>query len=141
MRRVLVDTNVILDLLARRAPFHKESEQIFTQADLGEVELVVSSLSLVNSHYILSSILKAKDARTILRKFKVLVETHELNDKIIELSLNDDQFKDFEDGIQNYTAVESQCDVIVTRNIKDFKKASIPVMTPKEYLSAQISER
>ena len=58
----------------------------------------------------------------------------ELNDKIIELSLNDESFKDFEDGLQYYTAVENQSNIIITRNLKDFKSSRIPVMTASQYL-------
>lgn len=135
MKKILIDTNIILDLLAKRKPFHIESEQIFSLADLGKAILVVSSLSLVNAHYVLNDTMKTKNSRSVLGKFKVLVRTFELNDKIIELALNDYQFKDFEDGIQYYTAIESKCAMIVTRNLKDFKNAKIPVMSPKEYLA------
>jgi predicted nucleic acid-binding protein len=141
MNRLLVDTNVILDLLAKREPFDVESRLLFSMADTNKVELVVSSLSLVNTHYILSDLMKIRESRTIIRKFKVLVSTFELNDKIIELALNDNNFKDFEDGIQYYTALESQCELIITRNLKDFKKSAIPVFSPKEYLSKRIAER
>jgi predicted nucleic acid-binding protein len=82
-----------------------------------------------------------KEARSIIGKFKVLVSTFELNDKIVELALNDYSFKDFEDGIQYYTALESQCELILTRNMKDFKKSSIPVFSPKEYLTKRKAER
>lgn len=141
MNKLLVDTNVILDLLAKREPFDVESRQLFSLADTNVVELVVSSLSLVNTQYILSDLMKIKESRTIIRKFKVLVSTFELNDKIIELALNDHNFKDFEDGIQYYTALESQCELIITRNLNDFKKSAIPVFSPKEYLSKRKAER
>ncbi len=136
MRRILIDTNVILDLLAKREPYYMESQQLFSLADLGEMELVISSLSLVNVHYVLSESLKIQTARSTIGKFKVLVKIFELNEKILELAINDHHFKDFEDGIQYYTAVESACEAIITRNLKDFKKSSIPVMSPKEFLTS-----
>lgn len=135
MRKLFIDTNVILDLLAKREPFDIESRQIFSLADMSVIELVVSSLSLVNAHYILHDIMKMDESRLIIGQFKVLVTSFELNDKIIELALNDHHFFDFEDGIQYYTALESQCECIITRNVKDFKKSSIPVFSPKEYLT------
>ncbi len=58
------------------------------------------------------------------RKFKVLIEVLPMDDKIITLSLESD-FKDFEDAIQYYTAVENQIDIIITRNLKDFKTSKI----------------
>ena len=58
-----------------------------------------------------------------------------LDDKITELALSDDSFLDFEDGLQYYSAIENQIDVIITRNKKDFKKSKIPVLTAKEFLA------
>ncbi len=141
MNRALIDTNVILDLLSKREPYYVEGRQIFSLADRKMVNLVISSMSLVNVHYVLNERLKMRDARTIVGRFKVLVDIHELNDKIIELALNDTDFRDFEDGLQYYTALEAECDFIVTRNLKDFKKSSLPVFSPKEYLAKIDAER
>jgi len=139
--RVFIDTNVIIDLLAKRQPFYIESQKIFSLSDTKQIELFISSLSLVNTYYILNNVMKIKDARLILGKFKVLVQSNALSDKIIELALNDTKFKDFEDGIQYYSALESQCQLIVTRNLKDFKNSKIPVLSPKEYIAKRRSER
>jgi hypothetical protein len=56
-----------------------------------------------------------------------------MDDKIIDLSLNSD-FKDFEDAIQYFTALENKLEIIITRNLKDFKLSKIPVMTANDYL-------
>ncbi len=141
MNKLLIDTNVIIDLLAKRKDFYIDSLKLFSLADRKEIELIVSTLSIANSYYILNDVMKLKNARTIIRKFKVLVNPYSLNDKIIELALNDENFKDFEDGIQYYTALESDCKVIVTRNIKDFKKSSLPILRPNEYLSKVTQNR
>ena len=85
--------------------------------------------------------MKLKDTRSIIGKFKVLVESHALTDKIFDLALNDVNFKDFEDGIQYYTALESKATSIITRNLRDFKHSKIPVMSPKEFLAKRKSER
>ena len=138
---VIIDTNVIIDLLAKREPFYHESLQIFSLADSKQIQIAVSALSLVNTHYILNDLMKLKNARSIIGKFKVLIESYPLNDKIIELALNDFNFKDFEDGIQYYTALESKANLIITRNLKDFKHSKLPVMNPKEFLSKRKSER
>ncbi len=135
MKTIFVDTNVILDLLAKREPFYTDSGKVFSLADRGEIKLVVSTVSLVNAHYILNDALKLKDARQLIGKFKVLVTSFELTDKIIDLALHDDSFKDFEDGIQYHTAIESNCDCILTRNQKDFRHSSIPVFSPKEFIA------
>jgi predicted nucleic acid-binding protein len=133
MDRLLVDTNIVLDLLAERKEFLLEAQQLFTLSDKKEVKLYVSSLTFANTFYILSQKLKLSNARKILRKFKVLVDVLPMDDKIIDLSLESD-FKDFEDAIQYHTAVENEIDIIITRNLKDFKTSKIPVLTAKDYI-------
>ncbi len=135
MSRLLIDTNIVIDLLSRRDKFYDEAADLFSRADKKELELTISSLTFANTNYILSKLKSAKEARKILRKFKVLVELLSLDDKITELALSDDSFPDFEDGLQYYSAIENQIDVIITRNKKDFKNSKIPVLTAKEFLA------
>lgn len=134
MRRLLVDTNIVIDLLARRKEFFEEAAQLFSLADKKEIELYISSLTFANTHYILSHYSSRSEARKVLRKFKVLVTILSLSDKIIELALSDSHFPDFEDGLQYYSAIENQMEIILTRNKKDFKQSKIPVLTAREFL-------
>ncbi|AKP52221.1 type II toxin-antitoxin system VapC family toxin [Cyclobacterium amurskyense] len=133
MDRILVDTNVVLDLLGKRESFLKEAQELFTLSDKGKVKLFVSALTFANTYYILSQQLKVSSARKVLRQFKVLVEVVPIDDKVIELAL-DSEFKDFEDAIQYYSAIENGVRIIITRNQKDFKHSKIPVLSAKEYL-------
>jgi predicted nucleic acid-binding protein len=135
MSRLLIDTNIVIDLLANRKEFYTEAATLFSLADKNILTLTVSSLTFANTNYILSKLKSEKEARIILRKFKVLVETLSLDDKITELALSDDKFPDFEDGLQYYSAIENRIDIIISRNKKDFKNSKIPVMTAKEYLA------
>ena len=137
MSRLLVDTNIVIDLLAKRERFYDEAADLFSRSDKKELQLAISSLTFANTNYILSKLKSAKEAREILRKFKVLVELLSLDDKITELALSDDNFPDFEDGLQYYSAIENQIDVIITRNKKDFKNSKIPVLTAKEFLARE----
>jgi len=136
MDRILVDTNIVLDLLAKREDFFSEAQELFTLSDKKELKLYVSSLTFANTYYILSQKIKLSNTRKVLRKFKVLVEVLPMDDKIIDLSLDSD-FKDFEDAIQYYTAIENGIRIIITRNLKDFKTAKIPVLTAKDYIEMQ----
>jgi len=135
MSRLLIDTNIVIDLLSKREKFYDEAADLFSRADKKELELAISSLTFANTNYILTKLKSAKEAREILRKFKVLVELLSLDDKITELALSDGNFPDFEDGLQYYSAIENQIDVIITRNKKDFKNSKIPVLTAKEFLA------
>lgn len=133
MERLFIDTNIVIDLLSKREGFYQEAQELFTLADHKKVELFVSALTFANTHYLLSRYQKLDDARKTLITFKVLVSVSPLDDKVIELALGSD-FKDFEDAIQYYTAIEQGIDIIITRNKKDFKNAKLPIMTAKEYL-------
>jgi predicted nucleic acid-binding protein len=137
MSRILIDTNIVMDLLSRREKFYDEAADLFSRADKNELKLTISSLTFANTNYILTKLKSAKEAREILRKFKVLVELLALDDKITELALSDDNFPDFEDGLQYYSAIENQIDVIITRNKKDFKNSKISVLTAKEFLAKE----
>ena len=136
MDKILVDTNIILDLLAKRESFFIEAQELFTLSDKKKIKLFVSSLTFANTYYVLSQSLKIENARKILRKFKVLVEVLPMDDKIIDLSL-DSEFNDFEDATQYYSAIENELDLIITRNLKDFKQSKIPVLTAKDYLATK----
>ncbi|MGV8947243.1 MAG: type II toxin-antitoxin system VapC family toxin [Lutibacter sp.] len=136
MDSILVDTNIVLDLLAKRKEFFIEAQALFTLSDKNEIKLYVSSLTFANTYYILSQKMKLNDAKKILRKFKILVEVLPMDDKIIDLSLESD-FKDFEDAIQYHTAIENDINIIITRNLKDFKMARIPVLTAKNYIETR----
>jgi predicted nucleic acid-binding protein len=133
MEHIFVDTNIVIDLLARRAPFYQEAQELFTLSDKKEVQLYISSLTFANAYYAISRHHKDVDTKKYLSKFKVLVHILPLGDKAIELALAS-EFKDFEDGLQYYVAMDNHADVIITRNKKDFKSSKIPVMTAGEYL-------
>jgi len=68
-------------------------------------------------------------AKSVLRKLSLIVKTVPLDDKIVGLALNEEGFSDFEDGLQYFTAIENEQDLIITRNLKDFKNSKIPAMT------------
>jgi len=135
MTSLLIDTNIIIDLLAKRKEFYNDAAELFSLSDRKELNLAISSLTFANTNYILSKLKSAKEARAILRKFKVLVEVVSLDDKITELALSDESFTDFEDGLQYYSAIENQVDIIISRNKKDFKNSKLPVLTAKEFLA------
>ena len=135
MNNLLIDTNIIIDLLAKRQPFYDDAAALFSLADNKEVILAISSLTFANTSYILSKMLPPKQTKDILMNFRSLVRILSLDDKVIDLALGDDYFKDFEDGLQYYTAVENQMDLIISRNKKHFNSAQIPVLTAKEFLS------
>ena len=132
--RIFVDTDIIYDLLAKREPFYQAAARLFTLGDEGKIQIFISSLSLANLHYLLSREMSSFEAKQILRKFMVLVQIAPLNEKIIDLALNS-EFNDFEDAIQYYSALQNEIEILLTRNIKDYKKAQIAILTAKDFIN------
>ena len=136
--KLFLDTNVMLDLLGEREPFYTSAAKIATLADKRELEIIVSALSFATVSYFLTKYEGIKKTKDKLRKFKIISGICELDELIIEKGLNSD-FSDFEDSLQYFSALRTECDIIITRNGKDFKKSQIPVMTPDEFLNSMKS--
>ena len=135
MTRIFLDTNIMLDLLAERDPFYNSIAKLATLADQKKIILVASPLSFTTVDYVLNKFESQKSVLNKLRKFKIICDVCLINEETIEKGLNSN-FKDFEDSIQYFSAIQSNCSIILTRNGKDFKSSVIPVMTAEEYLSS-----
>ena len=134
MKKIFIDTDIILDLLANRKSFYLPAAQVFSLADNGKLHIHVSSLTLATLYYLLSKDSGQEKAEKILFKFKSIVTVLPVDNKTIELALSSD-FKGFEDGVQYFCAIESKCSAILTRNIIGYKHSQIPVMTAESFLN------
>lgn len=132
-RRLFLDTNVILDLLGEREPYYDSIAKLVTLGDKNVLTLIVSPISFATINYFLSKFESAQIAKEKLRKFKIICEVCKIDEHIIEKGLNS-SFADFEDALQYFSAVDANCEIIITRNNKDFKQSLLPVMTAAEYL-------
>jgi predicted nucleic acid-binding protein len=134
MKKLFVDTNIVIDLLAKREPHYAEAAALFSLADKKQIELSTSALTLANVNYVLLRQMVLSKAKVVLRKTKLLMQILPLDERIIDLALNDESFSDFEDALQYFTALENGNQVIITRNLKDFKSATLPVQTAGQFL-------
>ena len=134
-KRIFIDTNVMLDFLGERKPYYESIAKIATLGEKQKLTLVASPLSYATVNYFLSKFENSKTAREKLRKFKIISEICSLDEHTVEKGLNS-SFKDFEDALQYFSATESDCELIITRNGKDFKKSLLPVMTTDEFLKS-----
>ena len=133
MQKIFLDTNIVIDFLGERANFYQPAAKILTLADQKKIEIYTSPTSISNTYYLLSRFENTKIALQKIRKFKVLCSISIMDDEVIEKAINSN-FKDFEDAMQYFSALASNCDLIVTRNEKDFKNALIPVLNGESYL-------
>lgn len=134
MKKVFLDVNVIFDFLIERDPFYDAIVKLISLADKTQLSLITTPLSFATTHYLISRVENKNAALVKLRSFKVLCDASIMDDQIVDKAL-ESPMRDFEDALQYYSAIRSHCDVIITRDGKDFKNSEIPVMTPEEILS------
>jgi predicted nucleic acid-binding protein len=134
MENVFIDTDVIVDFLTDRKPFSLESAKIFSLIDQKKIKGCVPSLSFSNLYYVLRKFGTHKKVISTLQDLSELVDILKVDSDIVKSALTSD-FKDFEDAIQYFAAQEHKnVDCVITRNIKDYKDGSLPVMTPETFL-------
>ena len=133
MKKIFLDTNIILDFLGEREGFYEASAKIMTLADKKNIQLYTSPSSISNVFYVLAKYENSKIALEKIRKFKLLCSMSVMDDEVVEKAIHSN-FKDFEDAMQYFSALASNCNIIITRNEKDFKNAMIPVMNAESYL-------
>ena len=133
MKKIFLDTNIILDFLGEREGFYEASAKIMTLADKNKIQVYTSPSSISNVFYVLAKYENSKIALEKIRKFKLLCSMSVMDDEVVEKAIHSN-FKDFEDAMQYFSALASNCNIIITRNEKDFKNAMIPVMNAESYL-------
>jgi len=130
-KHLFVDSDILLDLLLNRDPFHPQL--LLLEATNREIRLSTSALVIANINYILAKQVGAANSRTKIKELIKTVKVLSFEAEVIDVAL-DSAFSDFEDSIQNIIAVRNNCDAIITRNIKDYKQATIPVLTAEQFL-------
>ena len=134
MNSILIDTDVILDFFFDRKPFSDDASAILSLCENKKIKGFITPVMISNIYYILRKLAKHEKVIENLKNLINIVDVAIISRKSILEALNSD-FKDFEDAIQYYCALESECQVLLTRNLKDFKTAKIPVMTAKDYIN------
>ncbi len=134
MKKVFLDSDVLLDLLLDREPFMDDIAEVIEHSLTSDIKLCVSPITVTNINYIIEKLENKKKAITQRKKILKIVSVENVGQSIITKA-SDSKFKDFEDAVQNYCAEESGHQIIITRNTKDYKESDLSIMTPKEYLA------
>ena len=138
MTRLFLDTNIVVDLLEGREPFCYDAAQLFTMAHDKKVELLVSPMTFSTASFLLRKH-GSEGVRNLLSNLRQLVSVTISDERTVDDSIAS-QFKDFEDAMQYYTALNAKAEIIITRNGKDFTASILPVMTATEYLANRIKK-
>lgn len=133
VEKVFADTNIVLDWLGKRAPFYEYARNLFLKAESKEIEVLLSTMSIVTIGYLLRREVSEEETRKALSGIRAIAGVCQSGAAELDLAILS-HFRDFEDAFQYFTAKNNQATVFITRNVKDFKHADIPVMTAEEYL-------
>ena len=135
MDKVFVDTNIILDWLGERKSHFRWAKELFSKGEDNEIEILVSTISFINTQYILRKQIGKEKSKQTLAAMRTIFTICARGEKEIDLALVS-SFTDFEDAFQYYSALNNSAKVIITRNPKDFKNSAIPIMSAEEYIKS-----
>ena len=133
MERVFVDTNVILDILQRRDGL-LDALRMVMSARRYQMQLVTSTVSMVNVAYALRHQYKGAALCNVLDMIGQTVSPISVSSDAYQKAIKA-EWKDFEDSVQHYAAIEANCICIITGNVKDFRSSSLPVIKPSQFVS------
>jgi len=131
--KVLLDTNIVLDVLLDRKPHSIESAEVFRLIEQGRAEGLLCATTITTLDYLLSQSMKRSESRILLTQLMKLFEVASVNRAVIESALTS-RMDDFEDAVLDHAAQNSGADAIVTRNSKDFTRGKSKVMDPKQFI-------
>ncbi len=134
MKIVLFDTNVILDILLLRKKLYEASALALSLAEKKQITGLICATAVPLIFYLIEKERGKKVAEKSLENLLNIIDIAVVDNNIIKLSLKS-EFKDFEDAIIYYSAINNRADMIITRNKKDFKNSKLPVLTPEELLA------
>lgn len=131
--KVLFDTDVTLDLLLDRKPFSDTVALLFSRVEKGEIEGYLCATTITTIHYLASKILGSKKAKSSINKLLSFMNVAAVDQKVIKGAL-EGKGRDFEDEVISQAALSAKVNVIITRNIKDFKNSEVPAYLPNEFI-------
>ena len=133
--RVLIDTNVVLDVLLARTPFVKQAASVFGLVEESRIEASLCATTLTTVDSLLAQSLPRAQARRAIRSLLKLFEVAPVNRAVLERAL-DSKIEDFEDAILEQAGCLIGAEATITRNTKHFRKSAIKALDPAEFLSA-----
>ena len=139
MNKVFIDTDIILDMFLKRQPFYPAAATLFSMVEKRKIEAYISPVILSNLYYILKKGLGQELALVYLRKLRLLTKIVNVDEKIIDLVLAS-KFKDLEDALQYYAALEQGISVLITRNGDDYVGNEMSIVNAEEYLEIMKNE-
>jgi predicted nucleic acid-binding protein len=137
--KAVIDTNIVLDILAHREPFFEQSQLVMQLVAEGKVEGSITANTITDIYYVLRKHLDNETLRTALRGLMELLEVVDVTG-VQCLAALDLIVKDYEDALLACCAKSWEADYIITRNVKDFTHSPVKAMSPNDFLRT-VTER
>ena len=130
---ILIDLNILLDVLQKREPFYEVSAGILAAVETGRIQGYMAAHSLTTLFYLIQKDKSSAEAHATITNLLQFIQVAPVDQGTIEQALNLD-YSDFEDAVQMISAVQCKVDCLVTRNVKDYQPALLPVVKPVDFL-------
>ena len=132
--KILLDTNVVLDLLFAREPFVEEARNIFLLLENNEIQGFLCATTITTLHYLIGREKSKSEANTIIENLLDLFEVTAVNKDVLLTSCANNGV-DYEDAVIYSSCSDDQIDHIITRDKRGFKNTQLSTLTPKEFLA------
>jgi predicted nucleic acid-binding protein len=131
---VMIDINILMDVLQKREPFYGNSAGLMAAVETGLVQGLVAAHSLTTLFYLIQKGRSSAEARVTITNLLQFIKIAPVDQSTIEQALNLET-RDFEDAVQMVSALQCKADFLITRNVKGFQPALLPILTPVDFLS------
>ena len=132
--KVLIDTNVVLDILLNRIDFYEDSVSVFVMAEKKLVTGYISASAITDIFFIAKKKLGKKHTKEAIKEILQVFKPATVSDTHIYQALDID-WDDFEDSIQYIVGKSFFADYIITRNSQDYSSSLIPALTPRQFIN------
>jgi predicted nucleic acid-binding protein len=130
---ILIDLNILLDVLQKREPFYESSAHLLAAVESGRVKGYMAAHSITTLFYLFKKVRSAAEARAMITNLLQFIKIAPVDQGTIEQALNLD-YDDYEDAVQMISAVQCKVSYLITRNVRDYQPALLPVLQPVEFL-------
>ncbi len=134
MNRILLDTNIILDIALQRSEFGEDAKKLMLFIAKHKINSYITASSITDIYYVLKKEKGHTHSIDFLKNLIQLIKVFGVDEEIIICALNS-EMQDFEDAVQTETAISNGVGILITRDKKDYKHSGLKIFSPIEYMN------
>lgn len=131
--KLLIDTNIILDVLMKRTNFYESSSHVLKFCEVKKAEGFVSAASVTDIHYLLRKATPPEQTRETIKTLLAIIDVASVTKADIQNAFSYNM-NDYEDAVQAACAKRIGAEYIVTRNAKDFVSSPVKAIAPDVFI-------